>query len=181
MRRNQHDELSRSNHLGSFPVHRKMRLVAGHQIVGERRVGIFEERVVAGVRRDAQSASGNDRIRVTANELDPRLPQTSADLQLRPRQHILILKPNRSGHVPSGRLGHRQQQDSTLEPVRFEGRRYNNVGVHDPTKRNHLRRILVGASPESPDQSAGTSVGQNSGTGRSGWLLRFLPTGGVDA
>lgn len=126
-----------------LPELRKMPLVAGHQVVSARGVGAFQKFVVVRVARHLERSRGPDAAGMALDELQDLLAEAFADLQLRACEHFPIFVHNRFADVEPGRFGDRQQEDGTLEAVRFERCRNYNVGVDHQPERDHPRLRLA--------------------------------------
>src|SRR5258708_5831385 len=73
------------------------------------------------------------------DQIEELLPEALADFEFRPRKHFLVFREDGGGNVQPGGLGDRKKEDSTLEPVRFQGSRDDDVGINDEPKRDHPR------------------------------------------
>ena len=101
------DELSRCDHLGFLPELRKMPLVASYEVVRARSIGAFEELVIGRVVRHLEPAARDDGIRTASDELQELLSQPPANMKLRTRKHLVVLRKNGGRNIQPGRLGDR--------------------------------------------------------------------------
>jgi hypothetical protein len=100
-----------------------MPLVAGHQVVGARGIGAFQELVVVRVLGDMDRPGRSDTVRMTADKLEELLAESLADFQLGAREYLSVFGKDGIGDVEACRLRDGKNEDGALEAIGLQRRR----------------------------------------------------------
>jgi hypothetical protein len=82
------DELARRNHRCLLPESREVPQVAGHLIVGARRVSTLQEYTVGGIERHLERMRSDDATCSVLDYLNKLVLEAFSDFELRRRKHL---------------------------------------------------------------------------------------------
>src|SRR5215472_2058764 len=76
---------------------------------------------------------------MASDELEDLLTEALPDLKFRPREDFAIFCEDSFGYIKSRRFGDRQDEDGSLQAVRFQDGRDHDVGIDNQPQWDHPR------------------------------------------